>query len=149
MIPDRANDTLAGMKILPGLITLSSDSETAVRVSSVAGLGNVVNSSKSSDEVREKAAFQLLSFLDVSSGPQQRHLDHDIRVEVVRQLGLLVPAIRASDPLAVKLRDEVLLPKLADVCFKYSSIHSEERWVTGQCLENSSKSQCRLVLLSH
>ena len=112
------------MKILPGLITLSSDSETSVRVCSVAGLAKVVNSFKSSDEIREKATFQLLSFLEI--GPQ-RHNDHDIRIEVVRQLGTLIPTIRVTDPLAVKFRDEVLLPKLAEVCFKYSSINLEER----------------------
>ena len=112
------------MKILPGLITLSSDSETSVRVCSVSGLAKVVNSFKSSDEILEKATFQLLSFLEI--GPQ-RHIDHDIRIEVVRQLGTLIPTIRVTDPLAVKFRDEVLLPKLAEVCFKYSSINLEER----------------------
>jgi len=115
------------MKILPGLITLSSDAEPSVRVSSVSGLSKVVNSSKSSDEIREKATFQLMSFLEVGQGQQQRQIDHDIRLEVVRQLGFLIPAIRISDPLAVKLRDEVLLPKLSDVCFKYSSINWDER----------------------
>ncbi len=124
-ITDRARDNLIGTKILPGLITLSSDSETSVRVSSVAGLSKVVTSFKTCDETREKACFQLLSYLDVNQ-LQQRPLEHDIRVEVVRQLGLLIASIRHYDSLAVKLRDEVLLPKLSELNFKYSSLHSEE-----------------------
>ena len=123
---DRAQDNLIGTKILPGLITLSSDSETSVRVTSVSGLCRVVGSIKTSDETREKACFQLLSYLD-SNSIQQRPAEHDIRLEVVKQLGQLIAGVRGFDSLAIKLRDEVLLPKLTELNFKYSSLYSEDR----------------------
>ena len=113
---------MIGTKILPGLITLSSDSDTSVRVSSVSGLCRVINSTKTSGETREKACFQLLSCLDV-----EQVVDHVMQVEVVRQLASLISSVKFNDQMGVKLRDEVILPKLAEIIFKCSSLNWEER----------------------
>ena len=55
---------LVGHKILPGLVTLSSDPEPLVRASALMGLALIVISQKSTTETREKAAFQLISFIN-------------------------------------------------------------------------------------
>jgi hypothetical protein len=117
---------LIGTKILPGLITLSSDSDASVRVSSVSGLCRVINATKTSGETREKACFQLLSCLDVGQVVEQV-VDHVMQVEVVRQLASLISSVKFNDQMAVKLRDEVILPKLAEIIFKCSSLNWEER----------------------
>ena len=54
-------EDLIGHKILPGLVTLSSDPDPEVRASALIGLAYVAVSIKSTSETKEKAAFQLVS----------------------------------------------------------------------------------------
>jgi len=105
------------MKILPGLITLSSDPEGSVRCSSVTGLFVVTATRTCCNETREKACFQILNGLT----------DNEVKREVVNALGRFIPAIKPDDPFGVKLRDEQFLPKLAQINFTYNANLSEER----------------------
>ena len=69
------------------------------------GLAHVVISSKSSTETREKAAFQLISFINSA---------HEMVVEVhlsaINAIGFIV----CKDVCPQKLRDDLFLPKLLE-----------------------------------
>ena len=58
---------LVGTKILPGLVTLSSDSDYKVQKSAISGLGSIIyavsQGRRISNETSEKALFQLTSLL--------------------------------------------------------------------------------------
>ena len=96
---------LVGHKILPGLVTLSSDPDPQVRSSALTGLAQVIVASKSSMETREKAAFQLVSF--ISQDHEQNILVQKSAIEAIGQIVI-------KDTCPHKLRDDLFLPKLSD-----------------------------------
>jgi hypothetical protein len=99
------NGDLLGPKIIPGLVTLSSDPDPGVRSSSMLGLAYVVISAKATAETREKAAFQLVSFLDI-----QHERNVAVKISAVESIGVII----CKDNCPHKLRDELFLPKLAE-----------------------------------
>ena len=96
---------LIGHKILPGLVTLSSDPDPNVRSSAFLGLSNVIISSNSSMETREKAAFQLVSFIS---------LEHETNLEVNLSAIVAIGSIMGKDSCPHKLRDDLFLPKILE-----------------------------------
>ena len=98
---------LIGHKILPGLVTLSSDPDPEVRSSSLNGLAQVIVSSKSSlmMETREKAAFQLVSFINA---------EHESAIGVHKSAIEAIGCVVTKDKCPHKLRDDLFLPKLLD-----------------------------------
>ena len=92
--------------LITGLVTLSSDPEEDVRISSISGLGTVMTCA--SDILKEKACFQFMSSFDDGNS-------HFVFLEVVRVIGLV------WRDLPTKIREEVLLPKVAKVHAKYGS----------------------------
>ncbi len=101
-----SDDDLIGPKILPGLVTLSSDPDPSVRISAMQGLAHVVLSVRSTAETREKAAFQLVAFLD-----QDHERNVEVLVSAIEAVGIAI----SKDHCPHKLRDDLFLPKLADV----------------------------------
>ena len=69
------------------------------------GLAHVVISSKSSTETREKAAFQLISFINSA---------HEMVVEVHLSAINAIGYIVCKDVCPQKLRDDLFLPKLLE-----------------------------------
>ena len=69
------------------------------------GMAHIVISSKSSTETREKAAFQLVSFISAV---------HEVVIEVhlsaIEAIGFIV----CKDVCPQKLRDDLFLPKLQE-----------------------------------
>ena len=93
------DDELVGRRLLPALVSLAADTETAVRCSAVSGLvGLLAWSGEGGPEVREKASVQLDCLLEDPAGR--------VVVEVVRAAGRLVTGCPAT-------RDAVVLPKMA------------------------------------
>ena len=92
-------------KILPGLVTLSSDANEYVRISAFSGLAHIV-SNTSVELLQEKACIQLISYVD----DEQSHF---LYVEVFRKIEIVW-----SD-LPARFREEVLLPKIAAIFAKY------------------------------
>lgn len=97
-------DDLVGHKILPGLVTLSSDPDPSVRASALKGLAHViVTSKKSSMETKEKSAFQLVSFINA---------DHEQSVQVHLSAIQAIGFILSKDACSQKLREDLFLPKI-------------------------------------
>ncbi len=100
------SDDLIGPKVLPGLVTLSSDPDPSVRQSAMKGLAFVVLSVMSSAETREKAAFQLVAFLDPN-----HEKNTGVLISTVEAVGVAI----GKDHCPHKLRDDLFLPKLSEV----------------------------------
>lgn len=94
------------MILFLGLVTLSSDPEEDVRISSICGLGTVMTCAN--DVLKEKACFQFMSFFDDSNS-------HFVFLEVVRVVGQI------WIDLPTKIREEIILPKVAKVHAKYGN----------------------------
>ena len=84
---------------------MSSDQDPCVRSASFMGLAHVVISSKSSTETREKAAFQLVSYISCV-----HELVVDVHLSAIKSIGFIV----CKDVCPQKLRDDLFLPKLQE-----------------------------------
>eukprot|EP00095_Tigriopus_kingsejongensis_P001846 maker-scaffold10_size831480-snap-gene-7.27 protein:Tk01846 transcript:maker-scaffold10_size831480-snap-gene-7.27-mRNA-1 annotation:"lish domain and heat repeat-containing protein kiaa1468 homolog" len=100
------DDTLIGGKILPGLVTLSSDQDETARISALPGLGIIM--AGSIDSLREKAVFQFLVSLE--EGESAR-----VFMAVLNVLGT------NWKDLPIKMREDILLPQVAQFFSKFSS----------------------------
>ena len=133
---------LVGTKILPGLVTLSSDSDYKVQKSAIAGLGSIIfavsQGRRISNETCEKALFQLTSFLsEDSSGTDENKPNmnmknsHEINMEVAETISSIVfkynknlvskrrESNNSSDLNFMSIRDDILIPKLNVISNKY------------------------------
>ena len=128
-------DDLIGTKILPALVTLSSDPDFAVQKAAIPGIGRVIcvglgsgfycmsgsgSSSRITNETREKAIFQLVSKISPQrEGVEDSCLDknHEVLLETATTIGKIVSYCNANtdDLNTMALRDEVMLPKLAAI----------------------------------
>ena len=141
-IPDFTSTyDLVGTKILPGLVTLSSDSDYKVQKSAIPGLGSIIfavsQGRRISNETCEKALFQLTSFLSDDTGPDEHKPSmnmkniHEINMEVAETISSIVIRYNknltskrresncSSDLSFMSIRDEVLIPKLNVISDKY------------------------------
>ena len=132
---------LVGTKILPGLVTLSSDSDYKVQKSAIAGLGSIIfavsQGRRISNETCEKALFQLTSFLSEDSGADDNKPNvnmknsHEINMEVAETISSIVlkynkslsskrrESNNSSDLNFMSIRDDILIPKLNIISNKY------------------------------
>ena len=125
-------DDLISTKILPGLVTLSSDPDAKVQKSAIEGLGSVMciglgsgfysvtgsSGGRISNETREKACFQLSSKLTFDAN-EKKH--HEVLLEIVTTIGQVVNQAANDDLHFMSLRDEVLIPKLCTVFEIYTT----------------------------
>lgn len=100
------DDDLIGNRILPGLVTLSSDPDELTRISALPGLGLIMGGSV--DSLREKAAFQFLVSLEEGESPT-------VFLAVLAVLG------RVWKDLPMKMREEIILTKVAHMFSKFCS----------------------------
>ena len=121
------HEDLIGTKILPALVTLSSDPECGVQKAAIPGLGQVVcaglgsgfycmtgsgSSGRISNETRDKATFQLVSKISGAKEDQ-----HDLLKETALTIGKILSFCNKNteDLNSMAVRDEVMLPKLAAI----------------------------------
>jgi len=90
-------------KVLPALVTFSSDPDKAVRFASLQALGNVAINVED-PQILEKIQVQFTSYLDDDS--------HATRYEVVKIFTRMIPTVQS------RFRDQFILPKLVHLAQK-------------------------------
>uniref|UniRef100_A0A674AZT2 RAB11 binding and LisH domain, coiled-coil and HEAT repeat containing n=1 Tax=Salmo trutta TaxID=8032 RepID=A0A674AZT2_SALTR len=95
------NETLVAQRVVPALITLSSDPEISVRISTIPAFGTIMET-VTHKELLERVKMQLVSFLE---DPQYQD-QHSLHMEIIRTFGRVGPN---TEP---RFRDEFVLPHL-------------------------------------
>uniref|UniRef100_A0A8C4Z084 RAB11 binding and LisH domain, coiled-coil and HEAT repeat containing n=1 Tax=Gadus morhua TaxID=8049 RepID=A0A8C4Z084_GADMO len=95
------NETLVAQRVVPALITLSSDPEISVRISTIPAFGTIMET-VTQKELLERVKMQLESFLE---DPQYQD-QHSLHMEIIRTFGRVGPN---AEP---RFRDEFVLPHL-------------------------------------
>uniref|UniRef100_A0A8K9V6M9 RAB11 binding and LisH domain, coiled-coil and HEAT repeat containing n=1 Tax=Oncorhynchus mykiss TaxID=8022 RepID=A0A8K9V6M9_ONCMY len=95
------NETLVAQRVVPALITLSSDPEMSVRISTIPAFGTIMEM-VTHKELLERVKMQLASFLE---DPQYQD-QHSLHMEIIRTFGRVGPN---TEP---RFRDEFVLPHL-------------------------------------
>ncbi|KAG8571922.1 hypothetical protein GDO81_011829 [Engystomops pustulosus] len=95
------NETLVAQRVVPALITLSSDPEISVRIATIPAFGTIMET-VTQRELLERVKMQLASFLE---DPQYQD-QHSLQIEIIRTFGRVGPN---AEP---RFRDEFVLPHL-------------------------------------
>ncbi|XP_072267924.1 RAB11-binding protein RELCH isoform X1 [Pyxicephalus adspersus] len=95
------NETLVAQRVVPALITLSSDPEISVRIATIPAFGTIMET-VTQRELLERVKMQLASFLE---DPQYQD-QHSMQTEIIRTFGRVGPN---AEP---RFRDEFVLPNL-------------------------------------
>nr|XP_034368874.1 RAB11-binding protein RELCH isoform X3 [Arvicanthis niloticus] len=95
------NETLVAQRVVPALITLSSDPEISVRIATIPAFGTIMET-VIQRELLERVKMQLASFLE---DPQYQD-QHSLHTEVIRTFGRVGPN---AEP---RFRDEFVIPHL-------------------------------------
>ncbi|XP_064409426.1 RAB11-binding protein RELCH homolog isoform X1 [Latimeria chalumnae] len=95
------NETLVAQRVVPALITLSSDPEISVRIATIPAFGTIMET-VTQRELLERVKMQLASFLE---DPQYQD-QHSLHMEIIRTFGRVGPN---AEP---RFRDEFVLPHL-------------------------------------
>ncbi|XP_038652465.1 RAB11-binding protein RELCH homolog isoform X3 [Scyliorhinus canicula] len=95
------NETLVAQRVVPALITLSSDPEISVRIATIPAFGTIMET-VTQRELLERVKMQLASFLE----DPQYHDQHSLQMEIIKTFGRVGPN---AEP---KFRDEFVLPNL-------------------------------------
>ncbi|KAM4718716.1 RAB11-binding protein RELCH homolog isoform 3-T3 [Anableps anableps] len=95
------NETLVAQRVVPALITLSSDPEISVRIATIPAFGTIMET-VTQKELLERVKMQLASFLE---DPQYQD-QHSLHMEIIRTFGRVGPN---AEP---RFRDDFVLPHL-------------------------------------
>ncbi|XP_066502606.1 RAB11-binding protein RELCH homolog isoform X2 [Hoplias malabaricus] len=95
------NETLVAQRVVPALITLSSDPEISVRIATIPAFGTIMET-VTQRELLERVKMQLASFLE---DPQYQD-QHSLHMEIIKTFGRVGPN---AEP---RFRDEFVLPHL-------------------------------------
>uniref|UniRef100_A0A8D0BQ48 LisH domain and HEAT repeat-containing protein KIAA1468 n=1 Tax=Salvator merianae TaxID=96440 RepID=A0A8D0BQ48_SALMN len=95
------HETLVAQRVVPALITLSSDPEISVRISTIPAFGTIMET-VTQRELLERVKMQLASFLE---DPQYQD-QHSLHTEIIKTFGRVGPN---AEP---RFRDEFVLPHL-------------------------------------
>ncbi|XP_038204832.1 RAB11-binding protein RELCH isoform X1 [Arvicola amphibius] len=95
------NETLVAQRVVPALITLSSDPEISVRIATIPAFGTIMET-VIQRELLERVKMQLASFLE---DPQYQD-QHSLHTEIIRTFGRVGPN---AEP---RFRDEFVIPHL-------------------------------------
>nr|XP_033790886.1 RAB11-binding protein RELCH isoform X3 [Geotrypetes seraphini] len=95
------NETLVAQRVVPALITLSSDPEISVRIATIPAFGTIMET-VIQRELLERVKMQLASFLE---DPQYQD-QHSLHTEIIKTFGRVGPN---TEP---RFRDEFVLPNL-------------------------------------
>uniref|UniRef100_A0AAX7U768 LisH domain-containing protein n=1 Tax=Astatotilapia calliptera TaxID=8154 RepID=A0AAX7U768_ASTCA len=110
------NETLVAQRVVPALITLSSDPEISVRISTIPAFGTIMET-VTQKELLERVKMQLASFLE---DPQYQD-QHSLHMEIIRTFGRVGPN---AEP---RFRDEFVLPHLHKLALANNSQSVENK----------------------
>uniref|UniRef100_A0A1A7WXA1 LisH domain and HEAT repeat-containing protein KIAA1468 n=1 Tax=Iconisemion striatum TaxID=60296 RepID=A0A1A7WXA1_9TELE len=110
------NETLVAQRVVPALITLSSDPEISVRISTIPAFGTIMET-VTQKELLERVKMQLASFLE---DPQYQD-QHSLHMEIIRTFGRVGPN---ADP---RFRDDFVLPHLHKLALANNSQSVESK----------------------
>ncbi|KAM6977485.1 RAB11-binding protein RELCH homolog isoform 7-T7 [Aplochiton taeniatus] len=110
------NETLVAQRVVPALITLSSDPEISVRISTIPAFGTIMET-VTQKELLERVKMQLASFLE---DPQYQD-QHSLHMEIIRTFGRVGPN---AEP---RFRDEFVLPHLHKLALVNNSQTAESK----------------------
>uniref|UniRef100_A0AAQ5ZA41 LisH domain-containing protein n=1 Tax=Amphiprion ocellaris TaxID=80972 RepID=A0AAQ5ZA41_AMPOC len=110
------NETLVAQRVVPALITLSSDPEISVRISTIPAFGTIMET-VTQKELLERVKMQLASFLE---DPQYQD-QHSLHMEIIRTFGRVGPN---AEP---RFRDEFVLPHLHKLALANNSQPTESK----------------------
>uniref|UniRef100_A0A3P9K120 RAB11 binding and LisH domain, coiled-coil and HEAT repeat containing n=1 Tax=Oryzias latipes TaxID=8090 RepID=A0A3P9K120_ORYLA len=110
------NETLVAQRVVPALITLSSDPEISVRISTIPAFGTIMET-VTQKELQERVKMQLASFLE---DPQYQD-QHSLHIEIIRTFGRVGPN---AEP---RFRDEFVLPHLHKLALANNSHAGESK----------------------
>ncbi|XP_059390450.1 RAB11-binding protein RELCH homolog isoform X7 [Carassius carassius] len=130
------NETLVAQRVVPALITLSSDPEISVRISTIPAFGTIMET-VTQKELLERVKMQLASFLE---DPQYQD-QHSLHMEIIKTFGRVGPN---AEP---RFRDEFVLPhlhKLA-VCNNQQTVESKRIDIATQLFEAYSALSCCFI----
>ncbi|XP_030408106.1 RAB11-binding protein RELCH isoform X4 [Gopherus evgoodei] len=95
------HETLVAQRVVPALITLSSDPEISVRIATIPAFGTIMET-VTQRELLERVKMQLASFLE---DPQYQD-QHSLQTEIIKTFGRVGPN---AEP---RFRDEFVIPHL-------------------------------------
>ncbi|AWP20790.1 putative lisH domain and HEAT repeat-containing protein KIAA1468 -like [Scophthalmus maximus] len=110
------NETLVAQRVVPALITLSSDPEISVRISTIPAFGTIMET-VTQKELLERVKMQLASFLE---DPQYQD-QHSLHMEIIRTFGRVGPN---AEP---RFRDDFVLPHLHKLALANNSQATETK----------------------
>uniref|UniRef100_A0A671VVX0 LisH domain and HEAT repeat-containing protein KIAA1468 n=1 Tax=Sparus aurata TaxID=8175 RepID=A0A671VVX0_SPAAU len=130
------NETLVAQRVVPALITLSSDPEISVRISTIPAFGTIMET-VTQKELLERVKMQLASFLE---DPQYQD-QHSLHMEIIRTFGRVGPN---AEP---RFRDEFVLPHLHKLALGNNSqaVESKRIDIATQLFEAYSALSCCFI----
>ncbi|XP_029698349.1 RAB11-binding protein RELCH homolog isoform X8 [Takifugu rubripes] len=130
------NETLVAQRVVPALITLSSDPEISVRISTIPAFGTIMET-VTQKELLERVKMQLASFLE---DPQYQD-QHSLHMEIIRTFGRVGPN---AEP---RFRDEFVLPHLHKLALANNSqaVENKRIDIATQLFEAYSALSCCFI----
>uniref|UniRef100_A0A665WZ89 Uncharacterized protein n=1 Tax=Echeneis naucrates TaxID=173247 RepID=A0A665WZ89_ECHNA len=130
------NETLVAQRVVPALITLSSDPEISVRISTIPAFGTIMET-VTQKELLERVKMQLASFLE---DPQYQD-QHSLHMEIIRTFGRVGPN---TEP---RFRDEFVLPHLHKLALANNSqaVENKRIDIATQLFEAYSALSCCFI----
>ncbi|XP_062841442.1 RAB11-binding protein RELCH homolog isoform X2 [Trichomycterus rosablanca] len=130
------NETLVAQRVVPALITLSSDPEISVRISTIPAFGTIMET-VTQRELLERVKMQLASFLEDPLYQDQ----HSLHMEIIKTFGRVGPN---AEP---KFRDEFVLPHLHKLAMgnNMQTVENKRMDIAGQLFEAYSALSCCFI----
>ncbi|XP_053468193.1 RAB11-binding protein RELCH homolog isoform X7 [Ictalurus furcatus] len=130
------NETLVAQRVVPALITLSSDPEISVRISTIPAFGTIMET-VTQRELLERVKMQLASFLEDPLYQDQ----HSLHMEIIKTFGRVGPN---AEP---RFRDEFVLPHLHKLAMSNNmqTVENKRMDIAGQLFEAYSALSCCFI----
>ncbi|XP_046733670.1 RAB11-binding protein RELCH homolog isoform X4 [Silurus meridionalis] len=130
------NETLVAQRVVPALITLSSDPEISVRISTIPAFGTIMET-VTQRELLERVKMQLASFLEDPLYQDQ----HSLHMEIIKTFGRVGPN---AEP---RFRDEFVLPHLHKLALgnNMQTMENKRMDIAGQLFEAYSALSCCFI----
>ncbi|NXD64829.1 K1468 protein, partial [Eolophus roseicapillus] len=130
------HETLVAQRVVPALITLSSDPEISVRIATIPAFGTIMET-VTQRELLERVKMQLASFLE---DPQYQD-QHSLHTEIIKTFGRVGPN---AEP---RFRDEFVIPHLLKLALvnNQQSVDSKRLDIATHLFEAYSALSCCFI----
>ncbi|XP_074401092.1 RAB11-binding protein RELCH isoform X1 [Zonotrichia albicollis] len=130
------HETLVAQRVVPALITLSSDPEISVRIATIPAFGTIMET-VTQRELLERVKMQLASFLE---DPQYQD-QHSLHTEIIKTFGRVGPN---AEP---RFRDEFVIPHLHKLALvnNQQSVDSKRLDIATHLFESYSALSCCFI----